>query len=98
MEDETLYSPKPIDLEDVELSEDLDALTEEIAKNIHDVWARKRLDDGWHWGEERSDKYKTHPCLVPYENLPEQEKVYDREIVTATIKMLVVMGYKIERT
>lgn len=97
MDDKSLYSPKPIDLENVNLSEGLDVLTEEIAENIHDVWARKRLDEGWRWGEERSDKYKTHPCLVPYANLPEQEKAYDREIVTATIKMLVVLGYKIER-
>lgn len=94
---ETEYCPKPLDVEKVQLSASLDSLTEVIAKNIHDVWARKRLDEGWLWGEERSDRNKTHPCLIPYERLPEHEKAYDREIVIATIKMLVAMGFKIER-
>ena len=92
----TNYDPRPINPETVYLADDLAALTEKIAGSIHDVWARKRLDEGWTWGMERSDAKKTNPCLVPYENLPEQEKAYDRDIVTATIKLLLAMGYRIE--
>ena len=36
--------------------------------------------------------------LVPYRDLPENEKTYDRNMVTSTIKILLARGYKIEKT
>jgi hypothetical protein len=78
------------------LSEKLLRLTELLAKNTHDVWARRRMDEGWKYGAKRDDANKEHPCLVPYENLPESEKEYDRRTSTETLKVVLALGYKIE--
>ena len=60
------YEPSPIDVSKIELPDALLDLTELIAENVHDVWAAKRLADGWTYGEERDDELKQTPCLVPY--------------------------------
>lgn len=90
-----MYDPKPIDTSDVELSEDLLALTERIAENVHDVWARGRISEGWTFGNVKDAEKKTTPFLVPYEELPESEKEYDRNTALETLKLIVKMGYKI---
>jgi len=50
-------------------------LSEHLARNAHDIWARQRLADGWNSGPGRDDAAKEHPCLVPYKDLPESEKL-----------------------
>ena len=97
MKQPILYDPKPLNTDLVLLSDELSILTEKIAEALHDVWARKRLDEGWTWGAQRNDRDRTTPCLVPFDNLPEQEKEYDRGMVVATAKMLLSMGYRIEK-
>ena len=72
------YIPKPIDTSDIELPENLIPLLEAMAKNVHEVWAQTRIAQGWQYGSERNDAEKRHPMLIPYEDLPEEEKVYDR--------------------
>ena len=93
----TQYIPQPLDTSCVELSTDLLELTELLAKNIHDVWARQRLAEGWQYGTERNDERKEHPSLVPYENLPESEKVYDRNTAMETLKVIKLLRFKIEK-
>ena len=68
------YVPTPVNLNNVILPEELIKLTENLARNTHEVWAKTRLEQGWKWGETRDDARKLHPCLVPYENLTEKEK------------------------
>ncbi len=92
-----MYNPNPLNTEMIELPQNLAELTEALSANIHDVWARQRMDDGWQWGESRDDRKKTHPCLVPYDELPESEKEYDRNTVLQTLKMIVALGYSIEK-
>ena len=92
-----MYKPNPIDTKDVVLSDDLLKLTEEIAENVHEVWAKGRIEDGWKYGAERNDKEKTTPCLVPYSELSEEEKAYDRNTAIGTIKLIIAMGYRIEK-
>lgn len=87
------YIPKPIDLSDVELSEDLNELREAIAENAHEVWAENRQAEGWTYGPKRNDELKQTPDMVPYSQLPESEKVYDREMAMNTIKLLKKLGY-----
>ena len=67
-----------------------------MAKNVHEVWAKSRMDEGWTWGKERDDKAKRHPCLVAYEDLPETEKEYDRNTALGTLKMIMKLGFRIE--
>jgi len=72
-------------------------LVERLARNTHEVWARKRLRDGWTYGPERNDQAKKHPDLVSYDALSETEKSYDREVVSEVIKVILALGYTIER-
>lgn len=89
------YFPSPLDTAEIALSDDLVGLTEEMARNVHDVWAQSRLSQGWRYGEARNDREKTHPCLIPYEELPEEEKEYDRRTATETLKLIMKLGYEI---
>ena len=91
------YIPQPIDTTDVKLPEELEQLVEQMSKNVHEVWAQSRLSQGWTWGEERDDKLKTHPCLIPYEDLPEVEKDYDRNTAVGTLKLILKLGFKISK-
>lgn len=91
------YNPQPIDTSDVKLPEELLPLIEQMAKNVHEVWAESRLAQGWTYGEQRNDERKTHPCLVPYEELPEGEKAYDRDTSVGTLKLILKLGFKIGR-
>jgi hypothetical protein len=90
------YKPEPIDTSHVTLTDEICELTDLLAKNAHDVWARQRLRDGWRYGPERSDKRKEHPALVPYEQLSDEEKVYDRQAAMETLKAILALGYRIE--
>lgn len=89
------YAPQPIDTMDVVLPEKLTPLVEKMAKNVHDVWAESRIREGWTYGPARDDKEKTHPCLVPYEELPENEKAYDRDTALGTLKLILKLGFNI---
>ncbi len=87
------YTPKPIDLSDVELTEDLTELREAIAENAHEIWAQKRQSEGWTYGPRRDDVLKQTPDMVPYDELTDGEKQYDRELAMQTIKLLKKLGY-----
>ena len=91
------YQPKPIDTTAVELPPDLADLTELLAENAHDHWAAQRLAAGWTCGPERNDQAKTHPDLVPYGELPESEKEYDRKTAMETLRAILALGYRIEK-
>lgn len=91
------YTPQPIDTTDVELPKELEQLVEEMSKNVHEVWAETRIKQGWKYGEQRNDELRTHPCLVPYEDLPEEEKEYDRNTSIGTLKLIMKLGFKIRQ-
>ena len=89
------YSPNPIDTSDVELPEELLTLAEQLAQNVHEVWSQTRIAQGWTYGPERNDALKQHPCLVPYDQLSEEEKVFDRNTSQETLRLITKLGYKI---
>lgn len=89
------YYPEPVGDGDVRLTDDILRLTERLAVHVHDAWAQGRLDEGWTYGRQRDDEKKTHPGLVPYDELSESEKEYDRTTVRETIRALLALGYRI---
>lgn len=89
------YTPHPIDTKDVMLPEELNELAELISKNVHEVWSDGRMKDGWTYGEERNDTEKKHPCLVPYDELTEVEKEFDRNTSQETLKLIMKLGFRI---
>jgi class 3 adenylate cyclase/tetratricopeptide (TPR) repeat protein len=91
------YDPYSVDdTSALKLTPEILALTERLARNGHDLWARQRLSEGWSYGPERNDRKKEHPGLVPYEELSDSEKEYDRRTALESIKMLLALGYTIE--
>lgn len=91
------YTPQPVDTTNIQLPKELDPLVEAMSKNVHEVWAKERMEQGWIWGERRDDIKKTHPCLVPYEKLPEEEKVFDRNTSRETLKLIMKKGFTINK-
>lgn len=91
------YNPQPIDIRDVKLPEELQPLAEMMAENVHDVWAQSRIREGWTYGPTRDDHKKNNPCLVPYDELPENEKEYDRNTALTTLRLIIKMGFSIRK-
>lgn len=91
------YTPQPLDTASVELPQELLDLSEEIARNVHDVWSKNRIAEGWTWGPVRNDEKRQTPCLVPYEELPEEEKAYDRNTALDTLRFITLRGFDIVR-
>ena len=91
------YVPQPVDTRDVQLPVELDELVEKLSKNVHEVWAESRISQGWRYGEERNDALKLHPCLIPYEDLPEVEKAYDRDTALGTLRLIAKLGFRITK-
>ena len=89
------YTPHPIDTSDIHLPDELNPLLEAMAKNVHEIWAKERIVQGWTYGEKRDDVLKHHPCLIAYEDLPEEEKVYDRNTSVEALKLILKLGFKI---
>lgn len=90
-----MYIPEPIETKDVELSDDLRSLSEDLARHVHEVWAKGRIAQGWTHGPLRNDELKQTPCLVPYEELTEEERDYDRNTSQETLRFLIKQGYRI---
>ncbi|MDE6692607.1 MAG: Ryanodine receptor Ryr [Muribaculaceae bacterium] len=91
------YIPKPADTMGVKLPEELLPLIEVMARNVHEVWSQNRINEGWTYGPVRDDVRKHHPCLVPYEELPESEKDYDRATSQETLKLILKSGFVISK-
>ncbi|WP_257391368.1 RyR domain-containing protein [Cytobacillus gottheilii] len=91
------YKPKYIDTSAVEVPKEILDLKEVLAKNVHEVWATQRIQQGWKYGEHMDHQNKTHPNLVPYEELSEEDKDYDRNTMLETLKVILSMGFTIKR-
>ena len=91
-----MYQPKPVDTSKIVLPDEIMVLAERIAENVHENWAKGRIAEGWTYGEKRDDEKKTTPCLIPYADLPEIEKEYDRNTAFETLRLIVALGYRIE--
>ena len=93
-----IYVPNPINVDDVFLPEKIAELTEYIAENAHEEWAKQRLKEGWTFAPKTNKKLKQSFDLVPYCELLDSEKEYDRKMAMYTLRVLYKLGYKIEKT
>jgi len=91
------YQPKPINTSNIKLSAEILELQEKLAENTHEIWSLQRIQQGWTYGPERNDQKKEHPNLVPYDELSEEDKNYDRNTAMETLKMIISLGYKISK-
>ena len=91
------YVPQPLDTDHLQLPHDLNTLVEQLAVNVHEIWADQRLRDGWRFGPVRDDARKEHPCLRPFQELPDSEQEYDRRVARDTLRAILALGYRIEK-
>lgn len=91
------YIPHPIETNDIKLPIELEQLTEQLSRNVHETWAQGRIDKGWTYGPVRSDELKQHPCLVEYDDLSEIEKDFDRVTAIGTLKLILKLGWRLEK-
>ena len=91
------YIPNPIDTENVILPQEIEILIEALSRNTHEIWSKERLENGWSYGIERNDLLKQTPLLVPYDELPETEKEYDRKITESILKALFKLGFEVKK-
>lgn len=92
------YKPTPLDTENIILPPELIELQELLAENAHDHWAKLRIAEGWTYGDIRDNLNKKTPCLVPYCDLPDSEKLFDRATAMETLKAIIKLGFSISRT
>lgn len=88
----TTYTPHPLDTSNIVMPEEITALVELLAANNHEIWTAERISQGWAYGEKRDDDKKETPCLVPYEELPESGKDYDRNTAVGVLKHILALG------
>lgn len=43
----------------------------------HENWMNEKLDAGWRYGPVKDPEKKTHPCLMPYGDLPVEQRLKD---------------------
>jgi len=66
-----------------------------LARMEHDRWCRERVDDGWRHGSQRDNDKRIHPMLVPWTDMPDDMKEYDRDSVRHLPEFLLKSGYAI---
>lgn len=91
------YTPAPIDTSAIVLPEDIVRLGEKLAMNVHENYVQLRLSQGWTYGTTRNDQKKENPCMVPYDQLSEDEKESDRRTSMETLKTILALGYEIRK-
>lgn len=92
-----MYTPEPMNTESVVLPNEILELGEQLAQNAHECWAKQRMAEGWRYGPVRDDTKKLHPCLVPYDQLTDSEKEYDRIVSIESLKLIYAFGFEIEK-
>lgn len=58
----------------------------------HEGWMTQKYKDGWKYGPVKDPENKEHPCMVPYEELPESQRAKD-ELFVASVKA--ALGWKV---
>ncbi|KAI5643469.1 ryR domain-containing protein [Phthorimaea operculella] len=95
VQDDTAFVPTPVDTMAITLPSYVEQIRDKLAENIHEMWAMNKIEAGWIYGEQREDMHKIHPCLVPFERLPQAEKRYDIQLAVQTLKTILALGYYI---
>ena len=90
------YTPRPLQT-DVTLPDEVLSAVEQIAEQVHEMWAVTKMRSGYVFGEVTDDKAHTHKDLRPYAELTDESKSYDRETALMTLRILYALGYEIRK-
>ena len=70
---------------------------ERLARMEHDRWMAAKRQAGWRHGPAKDDAVKSHPCIVPFDDLPVDEQDKDRNAVRQIPAMLARVGFRVHR-
>lgn len=70
---------------------------EVLSRREHDRWADDRKRRGWTYAPVRDNAKKHHPCLIPWEDLPEVEKEKDRAVVRQLAEQVARAKFRVRR-
>ncbi|CAJ0581879.1 unnamed protein product, partial [Mesorhabditis spiculigera] len=87
------FVPRPVEIGMVQLPHFAVEIQQQFAENLHELWAMRKIELGWEWGEARSESSRKHPCLTPFDKLPQSEKLYNINLATDTLKAIEALGY-----
>ena len=71
-------TPKIIKESAIQGIKELSRRPELTPQEMHENWFQYKLNEGWTYGVEKDIAAKVHPCMLPYDDLPEHEKVKDK--------------------
>jgi hypothetical protein len=63
------------------------ALTGATSEQSHESWFAEKHANGWQWGEVKDPERKLHPCMVPYAELPEAQRLKDHVFIAVVAAM-----------
>ncbi|GBG24003.1 Ankyrin repeat domain-containing protein 1 [Hondaea fermentalgiana] len=90
------FDPTPLDTSIVRLSASTESLARRLARNMHNVWCKIKLEQGWQYSRTRDDARKLHPALVPFENLAPEDAKYNTHMCQETVKLIILLGFRLE--
>ena len=68
-----------------------------MARLEHEHWCREKTAAGWKYGPEKDSKGKTNPSILPWDELPENDKEKNKEFVRGLPRLLARAGFQIEK-
>lgn len=68
------------------------ALAGNTPEQSHEGWMREKLATGWSYGPVKDPERKQHPCMVPYEQLPPEQRGKDALFVCVARAMAAALG------
>ncbi|MCP9259463.1 Ryanodine receptor 44F [Dirofilaria immitis] len=87
------FVPVLVDISNVVLPEFAMEIHEKLAENLHELWAMRKIELGWSYGEVRDQKTRRHPCLTSFQQLPQNEKTYNINLAIDTMKTIEALRY-----
>ena len=63
--------------ESARMGVDLHTMADVGPEASHVAWMQNKADGGWVWGPEKIEKLRTHPCMVPFHELPRDQQAKD---------------------
>lgn len=85
--EQVAFTPSPVDTSTIQVPNFIDSVRDRLAENLHEIWAMSKIETGWKYAEFRNDNLKLHNCLCQFEMLPKEEKQYDTNLATETLKL-----------
>lgn len=61
-------------------------------KRLHEKWLAEKIADGWTVGPVKDAEKKEHPSLVPYHELPWQERAKDGLLIAVVLAVTTALG------